>query len=80
MATDYPSTGIRLHTRIALAANLKMPKRRRIEEEHPYPAQKKPRLHLDYDLSVLSDELILKVLTYLPISDLATCQRCVPLV
>ena len=56
---------------------LKMLKRRRNEEDDPAPAQKKPRLRFDYDLSLLSDELILKVLTYLPISDLATCQRFV---
>ena len=52
-----------------------MPKRRRLEEESPARPVKKPRLRFDYDISLLSDELILKVLTYLPISDLATCQR-----
>jgi hypothetical protein len=54
-----------------------MPKRRRSEEEDAAPARKKPRLRLDHDISLLSDELILKVLTYLPISDLAICQRYV---
>lgn len=54
-----------------------MLKRRRVEEEDPAPVRKKRRLRSYYDLSLLSDELILKVLTYLPISDLAICQRCV---
>ncbi|ERF77158.1 hypothetical protein EPUS_08462 [Endocarpon pusillum Z07020] len=52
-----------------------MPKRRRLEEERPAQPAKKPRLRFDYDISLLSDEVILKILTYLPISDLATCQR-----
>lgn len=52
-----------------------MPKRRRVDEEHSAPAHKKRRLRFDYDLTLLSDELVLKVLTYLPISDLAICQR-----
>jgi hypothetical protein len=54
-----------------------MPKRRRIDEEWSAPAQKKRRLQFEHDLSLLSDELILKVMTYLPISDLAICQRFV---
>jgi hypothetical protein len=56
-----------------------MTKRKRFEEEHHHHAhpQKKSRIHFDHDISLLSDELIVKVLTYLPISDLATCQRCV---
>lgn len=48
-----------------------------MDEEDSAPAQKKRRLHVSHDFSLLSDELILKVLAYLSISDLAICQRCV---
>lgn len=59
----------------AVVARSSMSKRRRVEEDSPAPARKRQRLLFDYDLSTLSDELILKVLAYLPISDLALCQR-----
>ena len=56
----------------------KMPKRRRLENDYPAPPRKKARLRFDYGFSLLSDELVLKVLSYLPVSELAVCQRCVP--
>lgn len=46
------------------------------EESHSH--QKRMRLTFHDHLSTLSDELILRTLSYLPLSDRITCLRCVP--
>jgi hypothetical protein len=71
-----PKTILDIPSGFNLVDSATMLKRRRVEDDHPGHVQKRCRLQYGYDFSLLSDELILKVLTYLPISDLAICQRC----
>lgn len=54
---------------------LSMPKRspdRDVEDNHA----KRPCLHPPDRLSSLSDELILRTLSFLPVSELVVCERC----
>jgi hypothetical protein len=62
--------------RIALA---NMTKRKRPGDDEQQPPSKRIRSETfcQLELSKLSDELVLKTLTYLPIEDLAVVQRCV---
>lgn len=52
-----------------------MSKRQREITEDEGRLSKRSRTHPDDKLSALSDELVLKILAYLPISNLAICQR-----
>jgi hypothetical protein len=54
-----------------------MTKRKRADDEEHQPPMKRARneIFCQLDLSRLSDELVLKILTYLPIEDLAVAQR-----
>lgn len=54
---------------------LSMPKRSPDRDIDEYCA-KRLRLHPPDRLSSLSDELILRTLSYLPVSELLICERC----
>lgn len=56
-----------------------MTKRKRADDVEPQPTSKRLRNEIFHqlELSRLSDELVLKILTYLPIEDLAVAQRYV---
>ena len=56
-----------------------MTKRKRSDEEELQPPSKKLRsdFSTQLDLGQLSDELVLKILIHLPVSELAIVQRCV---
>ena len=56
-----------------------MTKRKRHDEDGQQPPTKRicSDIFCQLELSELSDELVLKILTYLPIEDLAIAQRCV---
>jgi hypothetical protein len=58
-----------------------MMKRKRSDEDEQQPPSKKVRNDIvcQLKLSKLSDELVLKILTYLPVEDLAVAQRYVTL-
>ena len=53
-----------------------MPKRAREEDTEGRPFSKQPRLENPDRLSLLSDELLLRTLSFLAVSDLVSCQRC----
>lgn len=53
-----------------------MPKRLREEDVDDQRSSKQPRLENPDRLSLLSDELLLRTLSFLSVSDLVSCQRC----
>ncbi len=53
-----------------------MPKRSREEDVEDHRSSKQPRLSNPDRLSLLSDELLLRTLSFLSVSDLVSCQRC----
>jgi hypothetical protein len=56
-----------------------MTKRKRPDEDSQHAPSKRFRSDIpcQLELSKLSDELVLKILTYLPVEDLTVAQRCV---
>lgn len=61
-----------LHHKLRFA----MPKRPREEDVDDQRSSKQPRLGDPDRLSLLSDELLLRTLSFLSVSDLVSCQRC----
>lgn len=61
-----------LHHKLRFA----MPKRPREEDIDDQRSTKQPRLENPDRLSLLSDELLLRTLSFLSVSDLVSCQRC----
>ena len=53
-----------------------MPKRPREEDVDDQRSSKQPRRGDPDRLSLLSDELLLRTLSFLSVSDLVSCQRC----
>lgn len=53
-----------------------MPKRSREEDVDAIRSVKRLRTNHPDRLSLLSDELLLRTLSHLPVPDLARCQRC----
>ena len=57
-----------------------MPKRSRADSEEVTSVPKRLRLKCPDRLSVLSDELLLRTLSFLPIPDLVLCERCASII
>ena len=53
-----------------------MPKHAREDDVDDQRSSKQPRLENPDRLSLLSDELLLRTLSFLSVSDLVSCQRC----